>query len=265
MSEEKSNGAGWYKTGYDGMGEEEARVASMFQPPRFWMPKGKSKELVFVDDEPFTIHEHNPQIGGNWRNWLTCLKGAGDDPVCCEMMGIKSRYWVGYYTVIDCSSWEDQQGNKYQYEMMLFPARLGALKKFKRKQEDRGSLVGCMYKASRDGEKAAGIGDDFEFVREAKMDKLFEIAQFRGKKLKDLFAKARANEKEMQDLKAKFQLNFSGDTLEDGLVPFKYFEVLKPKSPQEIREILAGYSRSSSGGSSTSSGSQAEGEDSVPF
>ena len=127
MSEGKSNGTGWYNTGYDGMAAEEARVASQFQPPRFWMPKGHSKEIVFNDDDPFNIHEHNPQIGGNWRNWMTCLKGAGEDPVCCEIMGLKSRYWVGYYTVIDCSSWEDQQGNKYQYEIMLFPARMGTL------------------------------------------------------------------------------------------------------------------------------------------
>ena len=118
------------------------------------------------------------------------------------------------------------------------------------------------HKASRDGEKAAGVGDDFEFVREAKMDKLFEIAQFRGKKIKDLFAKARQSEKDLKDLKSKFQLSFNGDQLEDGLVPFNYFDVLKPKSPQEIREILAGYSRTSGG---SAPDSKAEEEDGVPF
>lgn len=196
---------------------------------------------------------------------MTCGKGFFDDPACCEILGLKTRYWVGYYTVIDCSSWEDSNKHTHQYEICLLGARLTLAKKFKRRKEDKTSLVGCMYKASRDGEKSTGVGDDFDFVRDVDLDKLFSIAQFKGKKLKDLFAKARSNDEEMKTLRNRFAVNFDTDgKLEDGLVPFNYTEVLKPKSPQDIRELLGGYRGQSSGGGSEATG-QTAGQDPVPF
>jgi hypothetical protein len=41
-------------------------------PQRFWMKKGESKEIVFIDDIPASINEHSLKVDGKWRNY-TCL------------------------------------------------------------------------------------------------------------------------------------------------------------------------------------------------
>ena len=260
-------GNSWYNTGFQGMAQEQARLDSSYGPPRFWVKPGETKDLVFIDDEPVCVHEHNPKIDGKYQNNFTCVSGIHDDVVCCMKLGLQSRYYIGYLTIVDCSEWSDGKGNKHQFEMRLIGAKLRTLKKFRRKKDDRTTLIGCMYRAAREDDKSSSCGDEFEFQRQVDMDKLFTVATYKGKKLVDLWAEAEGDAEKMVSLQRVFQLKPDANGKLPRMVPlFNYMEALKPKTPAELRILLGAAEvddRSRGGGSRGGSGTT--GEDSIPF
>lgn len=246
----------WYSQGHEGMKREEERLATLYGPQRIWIKPGESKNLVFVDNESFNIKEHNFCVNGDWKNWLTCLAGSEDDVACCGKLGSNSAYFVGYHTAIDTTEYVDKKGVKHAYELKFLPAKMKTLKKFKRKAEDKG-LAGQLYKATREDAKSPSCGDEFEHVRPVDMDKAFELTSYKGKKLSELYDKAAVSAEEMEKLKKIFQLKFDdkGKLLRK-IVPFNYFELLAPKSPGEVKALLAGV---------TPKNEKGEGEDDTPF
>ena len=74
--------------------KEAAKQEKKYGPRRLYLKGGTSRDVVFVDDNPACIYEHNPKMNGNWRNWMTCLQGVNDDVVCCQKLGLDSRYYV---------------------------------------------------------------------------------------------------------------------------------------------------------------------------
>lgn len=255
----------WYSTGYDGMKTEEDRLAALSGPSRLWMPADSSRNLIFLDDEPFTIYEHNPKIDGDWRNWITCLQGVSDEVPCCEKMGPNSRYYIGYYTVIDASEYTDKKGNKHAFELKLLGAKMKTMKKFRRKKEERGSLIGCMYKATREDNKSPSVGDEFEFVREVDLVKAFDATMYRGKKLSEFYSKTLEGPDGLEKLKKVFQVQVEDGKPTKRVVPFNYMEVLKPRASKDLKLFLASAkieTKDSDSGDSNSSGSSSE---DVPF
>jgi hypothetical protein len=265
-------GDSWYNTGFDGISDEERRLDEAQGPHRLWIPGGASKELVWVDDEPVCIYEHNPKMNGNFRNWLTCQQGVYDEVVCCQKVGVKSRYYVGYVTGVDCSLWTDNRGGQHQYEMRLVPMKLRSLKKFRRKKEDRGAMAGTMWKLAREDDNAASIGDDWDYMRDVDMDKMFDFVLYRGTTLAELWSQAENDPEAMARVMRVFQIKPDKEgKLPRVIPPFNYMKILKPKTPKELRLLLGavqddddddrrGYSGSSKGG-----GAGAAGEDKVPF
>jgi hypothetical protein len=263
----------WYNQGYNGMKQEEDRQATANGPDRLWIPAESSKEIIFVDDEPFCVYEHNPKIDGDFKNWLTCLKGIEDEIACCEIIGAKTRYFVGFYTVIDCSSYTDKKGNTHQFQLKFLPAKMKTLKKLKRKREDKKGeaqvtgLAGMLYKATRDDKKSPTVGDDFEFVRQVDMEKVFTVANYRGKKLTELWSKANTPET-IERLQKVFQAEVVNGSVNAKLVPFNYMELLKPQTAKEVRARFKGVKIESwddeapTGGSNSGSAGADEG---VPF
>ena len=238
----------WYNQGFDGIKEEEKRQASAYAPSRFRVPVGARREMVFIDDNPAQLYEHNPKINGNWQTFLTCLKDVDDPCPVCESFGEKTRYYVGIFTVVDTSKWIDKKGNEHQFELNMAAAKFGSMKKLRRKKEDAEtdgkSFVGGLYRASRDTDKEPAIGAEFEYVRAADMDRLFDVAQYRGKPLKDLYTKAEADPEAMERLKDLFQVEFDENgKLIRNLVPFNYFKILHPKPRKELVSLVRGSSR----------------------
>jgi hypothetical protein len=169
--------------------------------------------------------------------------------------------------MVDCSEWEDKRGVKHQYELRLLHLKLNSMKKMRRKKEDRGVLAGTMWKFARDGEQSPGCGEDWEYKRDVDMDKLFAVACYRGKKLADIWAEAETNPETM----ARVQRTFQVKPDENGKLPlslpaFNYFELLKPKSPKELR-ILLGSAEVGADTSSSRSGAASgrTDEDDIPF
>jgi len=235
----------WYNQGFDGMAREEARQQSSQTPNRFWVPVGERREVVFIDDDPVQLYEHNPKMGGTWRNWMTCLKDIEDPCPACEVFGEKTRYYVGYLTCVDVTKWVDKKGNAHQFELSFFAAKFGTMKKLRRKIEDakeaERSFKGSLYRASRDTDKEPSSGSELEYIRAADTVKLFDLAMFRGKRLSELFDKAEQNAQTLESLKSTFQLKFddNGKLLRE-IPAFNYYTLLHPKPRKELAAALRG-------------------------
>lgn len=257
----------WYSIGYEGIGREEQRLAQLGGPPRLWMPAGSTREVVFIDNEPVTIYEHNWKANGSWKNWATCLRGIEDECPGCQELGDNNRYYIGIYTVVDISEWTDKRGNKHQFEINMLPAKLKSLKKFRRKSAERieaggTGVAGCLYRLARDGKEDPTIGGEAEFVREVDMAKLFPLVLYKGKKLVELFDKAEASEDSMKILKRLFQVQMADDDkLLRQLVPINYFEQLTPLSVKDFKEVLRGASTDNDSGT----GGGAKADEATPF
>lgn len=264
-------GESWYSDGFDGINDEERRLDEAQGPHRLWIPGGSAKDIVWVDDVPMCVHEHNPKMNGNFRNWLTCQQGVYDEVVCCQKLGVKGRYYVGYLTAVDCSVWRDNRGNEHQYEMRLVPMKLRSLKKFRRKKDDRGAMLSTLWKLSREDDNSASIGDDWDFQRDIDMDKMFEFVNYRGTKLSELWETAEGDPEAMARVLRVFQIKPDEEGKLPRIVPaFNYMEVLKPKPPKELRLHLGGVQddedsgQRSSGGGGGGGGGAAK-EEKVPF
>jgi hypothetical protein len=263
MSEGQSS---WYNTGYDGVDREKERIARNQGPNRFWMKEGTKKEIVFIDDEPFSIYEHNPKINGTWRNQFTCLRDVTDMAVCCEKLGERDRSFVGFYTVVDISPIADEKNKKYQYEVKLFPAKLKTLSLLRRKKQDRGSLIGCMFNVFRDGREDPNCGSEFEFQREADLTKLFDVATYRGRKLTELYKEATEKPETLARLKEVFQLEVGANgVIAPKINPFGYLHLLKPRDPKDIRLLLGAATIESGGGGDGGGEGGAQKDDEIPF
>ena len=126
----------------------------------------------------------------------------------------------------------------------------------------------------RTDSKSASVGNDFTFDREADMEKLWKLANYKGKKISELFEKATQNEDERNKLLRTFDFEKgeSGELLPQ--VPaFNYMNLLEPKRPSEMRAHLSAgriQDPDSDAGSvsskgTNSSGSAGEADEDVPF
>jgi hypothetical protein len=142
---------------------------------RFWMPKGTSRNVVFLTDgnKSPIIWEHNYQYRGNWRNWLTCLSGMGVRcPMCDfhEKEGKYGRYKIQLFTVIDCNKFTDKKGVVRENEKRVVCAKKDSCeviaRRWKTLMENGNTLRYAMFKVHRgNSDKSAGVGDDYEFIK----------------------------------------------------------------------------------------------------
>lgn len=270
----------WYNQGFDHAKKEnekmEDRINGLGTLRRLWIPAGESKQLVFLDDQPFLIYEHQAKIDGDFRNWFTCLRGIEDECPACEQLGVKSRYFVGYFTVINCSEYIDKKGNKHQFEVQLLAAKSKSLKMLEMRSKAKGGLAGKLWNANRTDKKTAVCGDVYDYEKDADLSKLFHHANINGKKLSELIAKANTDEKELARLARYLQLKIENGKALPQLTPVNYMEQVKPLGVTELKYAIKGaevdgdeafggnsaFGGSNSGGGSSNSGS---GSDEVPF
>jgi len=274
MSEQEQEDKSWYSKGYDGVKDEEERLASSRGPQRFWMPGGEKKEGVFIDgalddaDSPFCIYEYNPKINGSWKNWFTDPSEMYPDDTTVQdiLKGKYNRYYVGYHTFMDSSKWKTKQGKVFQFELKLFPAKIKSLKLLQSKAEDWDGLQGKVVKIRRTSSEDASCGNDFEKLREADLEKLWKIVTYQGRNISEWFEAAKDNEEERAKLVRVFNFRKGdGGMLIPEVPTFNYFEILKPKTPKELRRFLAGVTIDDDDDNSSSGGSAGEADEKVPF
>ena len=272
---EKMTGKSWYTTGFSKDSGNGKSDMFSWDPDRVWMPAKDSRDFVFVDDAPFTFEEHGLKLNGSWKNWITCLAPVTEDgePVCCQIAGKDTRYRVSMLTIVDTSKWTDKKGQVRQYEIKVLPAKYKTAQKLDRKMVDLAkegkSIVGRLYKVTRETDKSPAVGDDYEFSREVDMVKLFDLVNYKGKKLSDLYTAADESAVNYAKLAKIFAISKGGKIVRK-IVPFRYDAIYQPKTPKEVKDMLGGFDASENNhdfdkGNGKGSTSTAAVDEEIPF
>lgn len=147
----------------------EARKEQGLMPFRFRVGVGDTTQFVVVDDAPdFYRFEHNMKnpATGFWDTFTGCTKEWDNCPAC-ETLGRES-YYAMYLTVIDFTHFKTKDGTKHEFSRKLLVVKPAQQKKIQRAyakaQKDGGTLRGCIFEVTRDGDKDSSIGNDIEMV-----------------------------------------------------------------------------------------------------
>lgn len=294
---EANNGQGqWFQRGNAAFQQEKARMDRPLPVSRFWLEDGKSKDIIWVEDEAAAVYEHeyrNRQ--GKWGNYLTCLQGSYNETPCCERIEVVRA--VGHYTIVDIEGYFSKKNNKQvRYVLCDLAVKFGTQKVIDKEKEDEVSLTGKRYRITRLGDKAPRSGNVLKkrpifppkegqpevFVMpEDGWAKLYNLVTFRGEFLSKLVDEARKDAKARE----RFLRTFDPRTCTDDGTPqgqivakiptFNFYQLLSPLQPKEVRVELAGAmsrgkdDKNDSGGNDEfSQGSESGGggdSDDVPF
>ena len=169
MSDTKS----WYAKGADGFKVKDQIDAAMAVRkergvPRFMLKAGEEAIVVFVDEIPFFIWEHNLKIGGRWGNYVTCVKEIRSCPI--DDSGERATY-TGYLTIIDTRSFIKSDGTKVQNRKILYPAKGSTIKRLEDLIKKHGSLKGMAFKIKRYSKDDPNCGTDFELLKRVNLTK----------------------------------------------------------------------------------------------
>jgi len=225
----------WWDVGFEGEHIERAKREATKKQRRFYMKNDTSRDLIFLDDEPFCITEHNPRINGTWKdNWFTCRRGMEDDPRCPLCMSNVKRYFVGFLTVLDTTGFVGDDGKEIKNLPYLYPLKMESLKLVKQLKREYETLVNAKFTVSRTSGKAPNIGNMFAFKGyvDINSDEFKYTSRLDGKR-------------------------YSPE-------PFEYKKILEPIGFDEMRALGVGMDDSNSG-SSSSSGKDEGGDDDVPY
>lgn len=142
----------------------EERKNSTKAPYRFYVPAGESRQAVICDDKPdFYMYEHALRDSeGRWgRLFCGCVKMFD---VCAACEAIKESYYGMFMTVIDFTPFETKSGEVVEFSRKLLVVKPAQQKKFLRMYQKEGTLRGALIEFTRDGDKDASIGNDFEIL-----------------------------------------------------------------------------------------------------
>jgi len=160
-------------------------------PQRFWIPAQTNKHVIFLDDNPIELVEHQLTIDGDWKNWYVCCKRpdnngywtVGECPFCDMKI---PKYLMGPYTVIDETGYTDRKGEVKKNIKCVLVAKERSLNKFKRLSGRHGGLRANRFECFRTDGKAVVIGDDWAFVDKVD-DKLWETFDTKPVNYKEYF------------------------------------------------------------------------------
>ena len=189
---------------------------------------------------------HNPYIRGTWGHQFRCMATEQNyDVRCCRVLGsdLRNRSLVAFYTVVDKTEWTDRKGVMHSHELSLFPAKFGTLTTLEEKRNERGTLIGNVFRARHNGaQHTPRVGNEHEFQGTVDMQELFSKACYRGRKLSELYDKAATSPDVLRRLQQLFKIEIGIDgRIIRKLVPFNYDWVVHVPSEREVAQLLAGY------------------------
>ena len=269
--------ASWYETGYSGAEREQERKELGNAPQRFWLRAGATKEVIWIDDNPFCFPEHTWRVGDEKTPYFaTCTQGMAkeskEDCVGCTTRGVGKPDYTGQYTIVDVTGYVSKKDNKeHKFELNLFPAKTKVLNKLKLKKQNKGSLIGQLWSVSRGDEHSPSTGDDFDFVREVKMDELYKVVTYKGKNISKLIAEVNSGGPEATKVRKYLSHHFAIPA--EGQIPekiptFNYVNLFAPLDAGAMKALMVGahgfgQSAPVGGGSGRSEGGA--NSDDVPF
>jgi len=206
----------WYKKGDEGYQalrereehEAEERSRRVF---RVWLREGEKGKFTFLDNDGFFYKEHNLKLRGKWGNFFTCPGDYTECPLCDSGERASS---VAAFTVIDHRPYEVKHGpdkGKIRKNVKkLLVVKRGALHKLmdrRQKLGEKGLLYG-VFEFARFSATECNTGEQFDFLGK----------RFSPDKLKTLAPK--------------------GADPDEWIKPFDYFELLAPRSVEELRKVV---------------------------
>lgn len=172
----------WLKTGNESaaIAQQEQQEAALRKKAmghlyRFHLKQGEEARITFVDGGlnetghliPPRFYEHSVQVAGKWENFVCPEKtdpNSGDKcPLCAA--GDKP-YLAAVFTIIDHREIKSTKDASKSYKDMprLLVAKPTAFDLIAHKAKKYGGLAGVTFDVARLGEKASGIGDNFDFI-----------------------------------------------------------------------------------------------------
>ena len=193
----------------------EERKNQKQMPFRFFTPDGKTRQIIICDDKPdFFRYEHAMKGStGKFNLFTGCVKENDNCPVC-ESLG-KESYYAMYLTVIDLTPFKTRDGTTIEFSRKLMVVKPAQQKKIIRLYRKEKTLRGMILDMTRDGEMAASIGNDIEFV--------------------DF-----ADEKEMESYTRSWKDRDGKKHTENCDEPFDYDDLFPEQTADELREIVGG-------------------------
>lgn len=157
----------WFKTGEAGFRAKDQIDAAMAVRkergvPRFMLKANEEATIVFVDETPFFVWEHNLKVGGKWGNYVTCTKEVSACDTCNS--GDKSTY-TGYLTIIDMRTFIKRDGTQVSKRKILYPAKGSTIKRLEDLKKKHGGLRGLAFKVKRYTKDDPNCGTDFEYIK----------------------------------------------------------------------------------------------------
>lgn len=155
--------------------QAELRKNEQGKPWRFWLQKGESKLITFVDGEldheghlvPPRLYEHNLKIAGKWGNLFVCPEQSEPEagykcPICAT--GDRPTLYSAF-TIIDHTETHSKDGQKsYKDQRRLLMATPKTYELLYKLAQKRGGLAGVRFEVSRSEEQMApAVGDLYDF------------------------------------------------------------------------------------------------------
>lgn len=156
--------------------EQEQRKEGAGKLYRFWLKENEEARITFVDGDltqegflcPPRYYEHNMFLNGSWNNFFVCPEKTNPDSKdncpLCESPDRPSL--VALFTIIDHRQFTSTKDKTKVYKdtKKLLVAKPQTFELLNKLAIKRGGLSGCVFDASRVGDKAASVGSMFDFV-----------------------------------------------------------------------------------------------------
>lgn len=191
------------------LSEEKERMQQEASDPRkyrFFMKKGNSTKVIFLDDLLFPVKEHRYKANGHYNNWETCVRDIEGECPLCE--ADNRAYLALVTTIIDLTPYEKKDGTQVLASKKLMVVKHGGAEKLLRRQKNLGTLVGKKFELFRSNDpKGEATGTDIDYEKDVELDALKQYAP-------------------------------EGIDPEEWLKPFDYKEIFAPKSVVELRKSI---------------------------
>lgn len=178
----------WFAKGFDVLDEIKAKNTDI---KRFYLKRGETADIIFLDDEPFIVKEHaiwtEDDFGNQRVRYFTCCRDVEGRCPLCEA---GNRYYnIGYFTIIDERTFTDRNGNQLKGGKKLFGAKVQVLETLKNKKRVRGSFAKRKVVVFRpDANNSPTSGSDFEILEQVNVnEEPFDyVKEFEPKSYNDL-------------------------------------------------------------------------------
>lgn len=197
------SGVGWMKTGANSTklaqqqaAEAEVQKAERGKMFRFFIKEGEEAKITFLDGElspqgfltPPRYYEHMVYFNNSWRNFVCPEKTSPELGMKCPLCESGDRAsLVALFTVIDHRSYTSTQGKQYKDTVRLLVAKPQTFEMLNKLAVKRDGLTGCTFDVNRVGDKAAAVGNMYDFSEKrplAELQKLYTVEKIDEKKNK---------------------------------------------------------------------------------